>query len=116
MGYVGQHLQMVIYQLLTRPEEIEVTLGTNGSANRSERGGWIERGRYELPGNPNDYIDRLFGERSPVRPLIQKPHRNSNHLYVGTDVRRGIQFTIPTSAEQAFIQIVESMSSKKEFL
>ena len=109
MSYDGQSLQMNLYQLPTRPEEIEVTLGTNGSANRSERGGWIERGRYELPGDPYDCMDRLFGERSPIIPLIKRPPYPTDRLYVGTGLRIGIQFTIPTSNQEAFVKIVEDM-------
>lgn len=111
MSYDSLHL--VVYQLPTRPDEIEVILGTNGSANRSERGGWVEKGRYELPGSQDSYIARLFGEDSPVRPLIKKPHVNGDSLYVGTDLRRGIQFTIPASAQQAFVRIVEAILLQK---
>lgn len=107
MGYDGQRLQLRMYQLPTRQDEIEVFLGLNGSADKV--GNWKEKGKYELPGNPDDYIERFFGEDSSIRPLIKKPHIRDSRLYVGTDFRKGMQFTISTSGEQAFVQIVESM-------
>ncbi len=109
MDYEGQNLQLRMYQLQNHPDEIEVILGLNGSAER--RGDWREKGKYELPGDPNSYLDRFFGEGSRVIPLIKRPPYQTNPLYVG-NLRMGLQFTIPISAEQAFVQIVESMRAR----
>lgn len=110
--YDANSLQMVLYQLQTRPDEVEVVLGINGA---TERPGWEKKNpTYRFSGGVQDYMDKLFGKGSPIVPLIKKPNRNDDRLHVGTDLRRGIQFTIPASDLEEFIRLIESLPSSHE--
>jgi len=113
MGEVSYNpgLHLVVYELRGHPEETEVVIGINGTTDRLQRDGWTEKSRYLLR-EDTDYMKDFFGDGSRIKPLIQRPPHQGDQLFVGSP-QRGIQFTVPLSNVEAFVEIVKEMCSKK---
>ena len=114
MNHDNGKLEVIIYEFNGNKDKKEVVLGINGSANRLTKYGWNKKYHLTLQGNPHEYLHEFFKENSDVLTMIGEKPPNKDRHYIGTSLKTGIQFTIPSLYEKAFIVICKAMEQQMQ--